>query len=370
MNPKIYLVGGAVRDRLLGIGSKDRDYVVVGATPEWMIAQGYQKVGADFPVFLHPETKEEYALARQERKTGPGYHGFETRFDQAVTLEDDLARRDLTINSMAMDDKGNVVDPYGGQADLTARVLRHTSDAFVEDPLRVLRIARFVARNSFRIHESTIALAQKIVAAGELKHLPFERIWVELWKGFAEQHPQLMIFALDQMGALRVEPISWYFAPNVTLDEVNRRCSYAEVDKNTSPELYAAVTLNWMPEQNAVGKLRIPSSLWSTIRAAGILHQILRYSVITPEVAVELIRNVRYEAHRNEQFMKVAESAAAILCAGTEKNEYYHNIERLTVATDAVLSIDYKTLVENVPSKDRRAVVDAARLAAIKAVLF
>ena len=164
---QIYLVGGAVRDRLLNIPIKDRDWMVVGATPDELISQGFEQVGADFPVFLHPQTHEEYALARTERKSGKGYQGFDCRFSPDVTLEDDLQRRDLTINAMAQDDDGTIIDPYGGQQDLTQRLLRHVSPAFSEDPLRVLRVARFAARFAplgFTVAEDTMRLMQRMVA--------------------------------------------------------------------------------------------------------------------------------------------------------------------------------------------------------------
>ncbi len=168
---EIYLVGGAVRDELLGYPVAERDWVVVGARPEDLLDQGYQQVGKDFPVFLHPESKDEYALARTERKSGHGYTGFAVHYDPAVTLEEDLLRRDLTVNAMARDGVGNIIDPYGGQADLAARILRHVSEAFVEDPLRVLRTARFAARYAhldFAVAPETIALMADIVSQGEL----------------------------------------------------------------------------------------------------------------------------------------------------------------------------------------------------------
>jgi len=202
---KIYLVGGAVRDELLEYPVKERDWVVVGATPEALLDQGYTQVGKDFPVFLHPETKEEYALARTERKKGHGYTGFETQYDPNVTLEEDLLRRDLTINAIARDDDGSLVDPYGGSKDLGARLLRHVSDAFMEDPLRVLRVARFAARYAhldFTVAEETIALMSNIVAQGELAYLPPERIWVETERALRERNPQVFIEVLRQCGAL------------------------------------------------------------------------------------------------------------------------------------------------------------------------
>lgn len=210
---KVYLVGGAVRDLMMGREPKDRDYVVVGATPEEMIERGFTRVGADFPVFLHPRTGEEFALARQERKTGPGYHGFETRFDPDVTIEDDLYRRDLTINAMALPAEfadcvdltpDLVIDPHGGLDDLAMGVLRHVSEAFAEDPVRVLRVARFAARYGFRIVPTTMNLMRKLVEAGELDHLTPERVWSELEKALMETQPDLFFKALHGCDALHV----------------------------------------------------------------------------------------------------------------------------------------------------------------------
>ena len=202
-----YLVGGAVRDKLLGRPIKDQDWVVVGSTPEKMLAQGYQSVGADFPVFLHPKTKEEYALARIERKIGVGYTGFSCDASSEVSLEEDLLRRDLTINAMAMDDQGNIIDPYNGQQDLENRLLRHVSDAFVEDPLRVLRVARFAARYhslGFRIAPETQALMQTITTNGELTTLSAERVWQETARSLMETHPEVYFESLKACGALSV----------------------------------------------------------------------------------------------------------------------------------------------------------------------
>jgi tRNA nucleotidyltransferase (CCA-adding enzyme) len=205
--PRIYLVGGAVRDSLLGRAPGDRDFVVVGATPAAMLAQGYKPVGKDFPVFLHPTTGEEYALARTERKTGPGYHGFSFHAAPDVTLEDDLVRRDLTINAMARDEAGALVDPYGGAKDLHDRVLRHVSPAFAEDPVRILRVARFLARFAplgFRIADPTLALMRRMVADGEAAHLVPERVWAETRKALAEPVPSAFVRALRECGALAV----------------------------------------------------------------------------------------------------------------------------------------------------------------------
>jgi tRNA nucleotidyltransferase (CCA-adding enzyme) len=200
---RFYVVGGAVRDALLGRPQSDRDWVVVGSTPEALLAAGYQPVGKDFPVFLHPVTGEEVALARTERKSAPGYHGFTFHADPGVTLEDDLRRRDLTINAMAQDEHGALVDPFGGRRDLAARVLRHVSDAFAEDPVRLLRLARFAARFAdFTVAPETMALCRRLVAAGEVDALVPERVWQELSRGLMEPAPGRMFDVLREAGAL------------------------------------------------------------------------------------------------------------------------------------------------------------------------
>jgi tRNA nucleotidyltransferase (CCA-adding enzyme) len=198
-----YMVGGAVRDALLGLPVNDHDWVVVGATPQEMIAGGYLPVGKDFPVFLHPQTREEYALARTERKTARGYHGFAIHADPNVTLEEDLARRDLTINAIAKDDQGRLIDPFGGQADLAQRVLRHVTHAFREDPVRILRVARFAARFSdFSLAPETLTLMREMVEAGEVDALVAERVWQELARGLMENKPSRMFEVLRECGAL------------------------------------------------------------------------------------------------------------------------------------------------------------------------
>ena len=201
---KIYQVGGAVRDALLGLPVHDRDWVVVDATPEDLIARGFLPVGKDFPVFLHPQTKEEYALARTERKTAPGYRGFAVHAAPGVTLEEDLARRDLTINAIAQDDSGQRIDPYGGQADLQARVLRHITPAFAEDPVRILRVARFAARLSdFSVAPATMALMSQMVQDGEVDALVPERVWQELSGGLMQSRPSRFFEVMRACGALK-----------------------------------------------------------------------------------------------------------------------------------------------------------------------
>ena len=201
-----YRVGGCVRDRLLGLPTNDIDWVVTGATPEEMIAAGYKAIGRDFPVFLHPQSKQEYALARSERKSGPGYRGFEIHTDPGITIEQDLQRRDLTINAMAEDEQGRLIDPYGGERDLDKRLLRHVSDAFVEDPVRVLRVARFAARFhhlGFRIADETCSLIREIGESGELESLVAERVWSELSRALDEADPAVFFTSLRDCGVLQ-----------------------------------------------------------------------------------------------------------------------------------------------------------------------
>lgn len=207
MEFKAYLVGGAVRDALLGIAVYDRDWVVVGATPQVMLSAGFDQVGRDFPVFLHPQTREEYALARTERKAGVGYHGFEISASPDVTLEEDLLRRDLTINAMAQDESGNLIDPYGGRQDLENRILRHVSPAFSEDPLRVLRVARFAAKLKpfgFALHDDTRLLMTQMAESGELESLTPERVWQEVVKALSTDKPSVFFEVLREVGALKV----------------------------------------------------------------------------------------------------------------------------------------------------------------------
>jgi len=249
---KTYLVGGAVRDRLLGIAVQDRDHVVVGSTPEEMQRAGFRAIGKDFPVFLHPQSNEEYALARTERKSGRGYHGFVFHADPSVTIEDDLRRRDLTINAIAEEEDGSLIDPFGGVADLEARLLRHVSPAFAEDPVRVLRIARFAARfaaRGFRIADETLALMRQMVADGEVDHLVPERVWAETQKALTEATPSAFLRALRECGALRV-----LFREIDALYGVPQRAEFhPEVDTGVHIELVVDMAARLAPGDALVG---------------------------------------------------------------------------------------------------------------------
>lgn len=213
----VYQVGGSVRDKIMGKPVSDIDYVVVGATPEEMLDFGFKKAGKDFPVFLHPVTKDEYALARTERKTGNGYHGFSTIFDNNITLEDDLKRRDLTINAIAMDSEGNLIDPYNGQKDIKDKKLRHVSVAFSEDPLRILRVARFAARFGFSVHEDTMALMKEIHKSGETTYLNTERIWKETDRAIMHNQFSLYFKTLNEVGLF--QQIFTYPFSNKTMEQ-------------------------------------------------------------------------------------------------------------------------------------------------------
>ena len=266
---KFYLVGGAVRDELLGRKAAERDWVVVGATPQQMTDAGFRQVGRDFPVFLHPGTGEEHALARTERKTGPGYRGFEVAFSPEVTLEEDLRRRDLTINAMARDESGTLIDPYGGRADIDAKKLRHVSDAFNEDPVRILRVARFLARYEplgFSIAPETMARMRAMVAAGEADALVAERTWQETAKALAEPVPAAWMRALRECGALaRIFPEldALYGVPQPEK-------WHPEIDTGLHMELVLQAAADLTPEprirfaalMHDLGKGRTPRSRW------------------------------------------------------------------------------------------------------------
>lgn len=280
---KIYLVGGAVRDTLLNLPVRDRDYVVIGATEVEMLSSGYTRVGASFPVFLKDGC--EYALARTERKNGVGYKGFDVVFDPSVTLEDDLLRRDLTINSMAMDlDTGELIDPYGGQHDLAQGVLRHTSEAFAEDPVRVLRIARFAARYGFHIADDTMSLMTDI--ADELNHVPQERIWAEFEKGLMEQFPSRMIVALAACKAFDTDALAPY---RDSLHVVDLDGNLGSVPLASRFALIATGFTEDDYEQ-----CKVPSYVARVSKAFNASrHQLRKYHLLSPGMRLELLKSIR-----------------------------------------------------------------------------
>lgn len=272
---KIYLVGGAVRDQLLNKTVVEKDYVVVGATPTDMMALGFRQVGKDFPVFLHPQTGEEYALARTERKTGEGYTGFAVFADTSVTLEDDLLRRDLTINAIAQDEQGNLIDPYQGLQDLEQRVLRHVSPAFVEDPLRVLRVARFAARfatDGFTIAPDTLALMRELGSSNELATLAAERVWRETEKAMTTASPQVYWQVLEAANAL----LPWFkelahgFNDQIFAACIERLSPAAKVNKQVMSSVHWALTCSALSPQQAQllqQRLRVPNHYQQLVHA-------------------------------------------------------------------------------------------------------
>ncbi len=400
---RTYIVGGAVRDELLGRPSADRDYVVVGATPETMLAAGFRAVGKDFPVFLHPQTHEEYALARTERKSGHGYHGFTFHAAPDVTLEQDLARRDLTINAMARGEDGDLVDPFGGRRDLEAKILRHVGPAFAEDPVRILRLARFAARfDDFTVAPETLALMRGMVDCGEADHLVAERVWQELAKGLSEAKPSRMFEVLRDCGALA------RLLPEVeALFGVPQRADYhPEIDAGVHtmmvidqsarhgfplPVRFAALThdlgkattpADILPrhlghEQRSAtlvealcARLRVPNDCRDLAlimaRHHGAVH---RAAELRPAAVVELFEKTD-ALRRPERFRQLLD---ACLCDFTGRlgweNRSYASPQRLLTALAAVDAVPAGEIAAacsergNIPERIRAARVEAVRLA-------
>ncbi|MBI3041266.1 MAG: multifunctional CCA tRNA nucleotidyl transferase/2'3'-cyclic phosphodiesterase/2'nucleotidase/phosphatase [Betaproteobacteria bacterium] len=365
---KIYCVGGAVRDELLGRPVKDRDYVVVGATPEEMVKQGYKPVGRDFPVFLHPGTHEEYALARTERKTARGYHGFEFRAAPDVTLEQDLARRDLTINAMAKDAEGRLIDPHHGADDLRAGVLRHVSAAFGEDPVRILRVARFAARYGFRIAPETMALMREMARNGEADALVPERVWQEVARGLMEARPSRMFEALRACGALaRVMPeldALWEEADSV-------RAAMEAVDAAagagaTLPARFAALAraLDPLAAESLAGRLKVPADCRDlALLAARHGNTVLDAAELDAQSILDLFNTV--DAWRRPE--RFAELLSAVFAGEADAATARLRLERALAAAAAVKAGEIARVSKNTTAI--RSSVDAARLEAIRRAL-
>jgi len=289
---RIYLVGGAVRDKLLGRPVTDHDHVVVGAHPEQMRELGYRPVGKDFPVFLHPQTSEEYALARTERKTGHGYHGFAFHADPSVTLEEDLARRDLTINAMAQAEDGSLVDPFHGKRDLDARLLRHVSPAFVEDPVRLLRVARFAARFAplgFTVAPETMALMRQMVKNGEVDHLVPERVWQETRKALGEAQPSAFVRVLREAGALAV-----LFPEVDALYGVPQRAEFhPEIDTGVHVEMVLDMAARIAPGNDVVGFCALTHDLGKALTPADVLPRHIHHEHAGVEPLRQLVARLR-----------------------------------------------------------------------------
>ena len=405
---KTYLVGGAVRDALMGVSGSDRDWMVVGGTPEALVAQGYQPVGKDFPVFLHPDTHEEYALARTERKTARGYHGFSVYAAPDVTLEQDLARRDLTINAIAQDEHGNRTDPYGGERDIAAQVLRHVTEAFREDPVRILRVARFAARfPDFTVAPETVAFMREMVADGEVDALVSERVWQELSRGLMGAKPSRMLQVLRDCGALQrllPEVDKLYGVPQraeyhpeidtgihleMVLDasarmntplEVRFACLCHDLGKGTTPTdvLPRHIGHEQRSEKltrNLCERWRVPVACKElaelVAREHGNIHQSLGFGA---EAVFRLL--VRCDALRRPERFLSALQACACDARGRlgKEDEAYAQGPRLALLLKAAQSVDSaavsaQALQDGLKGPAVGASLDAARVAAIAAAL-
>ena len=401
---QVYRVGGAVRDRLLGLDVNDHDWVVVGATPAQMLAAGYTQVGHDFPVFLHPQTKDEYALARTERKSSPGYRGFEVQADPSVTLEEDLARRDLTINAIAQTDDGTLIDPYHGQRDLQAGVLRHVSDAFAEDPVRILRLARFAARwPHFVVAPETIALCAQMVAAGEADALVAERVWQELSRGLMETRPSRLFAVLRECGALarvlpEVERLWGVPQPEAHHPEIDTGVHLMLV-LDTAARLAAPLAVRWACLVHDLGKGTTRPEDWPrhiahearSARLADALAERLRVAGDCRELG-EVVAREHGNIHRSESLDAAATLRLLERCDAMRRperfeqallacecdargrlgleNAPYPQRERLTAALRAVLAVDVAAAAAHAVESGAKgpAIGDAVRRARLAAL--
>ncbi|MEZ0315629.1 MAG: multifunctional CCA addition/repair protein [Methylophilaceae bacterium] len=398
---KVFTVGGAVRDELLGLPVKDHDHVVVGSTPAEMEAAGYKPVGKDFPVFLHPKTHEEYALARTERKTGPGYKGFQVHAEPGVTLEEDLARRDLTINAIAKDENGNLVDPYDGVADIKTRVLRHVSPAFSEDPVRILRAARFAARfTEFTVAPETYELMRHMVQAGEVDALVPERVWQELAKGLMESKPSRMFEVLRECGALarilpEVDRLWGVPQPALHHPEIDTGVhvmmviDYAASQHYSLPIRFAALThdlgkgttpADILPrhighEERSVDllkdvckRLRVPNDCRELAHIVAKFHgKVHRVEEMRPDTVMRLLQDTDAirQPERFKEFLLACQSDAKGRTGFESKP--YPQAGYLMIALQAALDVDAGAVAKqhSEPEKIKSAVYDA-RLVAIK----
>ena len=365
---KTYCVGGAVRDELLGRPVKDRDYVVVGATPEEMIRQGYKPVGKDFPVFLHPRTQEEYALARTERKTARGYHGFEFRTAPDVTLEQDLARRDLTINAIARDEDGQLIDPFNGAEDLKAGLLRHVSAAFAEDPVRILRVSRFAARYGFRVAPETMKLMRGMAASGEADALVAERVWQEIARGLMEEKPSRMFEVLRERGALaRVMPEvdALWDDPDAASEAMRVLDAAARAGASLAARFAAlARALNPLAVEALAGRLKVPADCRDLALLAGRhANTLLDAAELDPQSVLELFNAV--DAWRRPE--RFAELVAAAFAGEPDAAPAQARLERARAAAAAVNAGEIARASKNTTAI--RGNVDAARLEAIRQAL-
>lgn len=371
---KTYIVGGAVRDALLGFPVQDRDFVVVGASPDDMLAQGFLPVGKDFPVFLHPKTHEEYALARTERKTAAGYKGFVFHTDAEVTLEQDLIRRDLSINAMAQDDDGNIIDPYGGLQDLKNRIFRHVSMAFCEDPVRILRLARFAARfatppQDFSVAQETTALMQTMVAAGEVDALVAERVWQEISRGLMEVRPSRMFAVLRSCGALQRLLPEIDALPGEQMQGLMQLLD-ASARANLALHLRYAVLLHDLPGKLVDGisqRLKVPAECRDLAIMLAREHLCIKdASCLSAADTVDLLG--RCDAYRKPQrFLELLRAAA---CLYAEPEQPYAPLASLSKSLEVVQQVNGGEIASLYTSNPAHipVAIRAARIAALEAI--
>ncbi len=368
---KIFLVGGAVRDHVMGIECKDRDYVVVGSSPEEMLALGYSQVGADFPVFLHPETNEEYALARTERKSGRGYHGFVVDFSKEVTLEDDLERRDLTMNSMAMDlITGDIIDPFNGLDDIKNKVIRHTSEAFAEDPVRVLRTARFAARYNFTIHDDTLSFMKDLVDAGELNELTKERVWKEFEKGLMEKTPSVMIRVLRTIGAdkalMMYTPVQYF--PDEAFDHWMKVLDFSASLNSSLTDRFTLICGS--PHKEFLLEWKIPNEQADICMLVDlIMPDLITYNKMDSVDKVKMFQKVDYY-RRPERFIKILSAASFLaLAAGYGgPNGIGEEFSSIMICNDAMITanIDAESIAKAISDKSLiKFAINTARVKAL-----
>lgn len=351
---KLYIVGGFVRDTRLGLTPKDRDWVVVNATSQEMLDRGFTQVGKDFPVFLHPETHEEYALARVERKAGHGYNGFEVTTTN-VTLEDDLSRRDLTINAMALDEEGRLQDPYGGERDLAQRTLRHVSVAFAEDPLRVLRLARFLAKlgPQWTVASETLQLVKEMVNGGELDFLTPERIWKEIEKGLLEQHPEQMLKALVEWNVLQRKPFEEY--RGAVRAETSALQKAAEQDAEVAVRFALGFPGSWGPE--LAKQSRIPAMVREVSHLLSFArNQAPITEALTGETRLKVLEGLD-AVRQQDRFNRVAQALALVDAPSAQQ----------LVKDVAILKkLDYGQLVKGIAPSQVKNHLRSAKVAALQ----
>ncbi|MBN3858981.1 multifunctional CCA tRNA nucleotidyl transferase/2'3'-cyclic phosphodiesterase/2'nucleotidase/phosphatase [Neisseriaceae bacterium PsAf] len=367
---KIYLVGGAVRDYLLGTNSEDKDWVVVGSTVEEMVALGFKPVGKSFPVFIHPDSKEEYALARTEKKVAQGYHGFTFHTGPSVSLNEDLLRRDLTINAMAMDGNGNIIDPYHGREDLKNKILRHVSPAFSEDPLRVLRLARFVARFGFEVDPETRRLVELMVVSGELNSLTKERVWQEFSKGLSEKYPYAMLLFLFETGVMQSVFPELYLAFDENKDAIKKILESDDLINLDLSQRLASMVIFFESEKQVrdfLTSLRVPKKIFNYVIT---FYRIFKLYKEVSKFDAETILSL-FEVGDAFRQLERFESMLCLLkrienCLDIESDLFEYDLNRIF---QEIQALDIEKFIIGKAESDIQQIIRDERLKAIQALL-